>query len=76
VAAGVADPPSSFSQVNSISWSPVWTTALIGDRVVRNAGVTLSGFLPTNTDVNWSGPNGTSLLADVVEMTIPNVDCC
>jgi hypothetical protein len=63
VVATCLQPVSSFAQVNSISWSPNSTTALIGDRVVRNAGVTLSGFLPTNTDVNWSGPNGKSLLA-------------
>ena len=50
--------------VTSLSWSPSGARLLLDGDVVADAnGVRVSGFLPTNSDVQWSGPNGTSLLA-------------
>lgn len=52
------------SDVVNLAWSPAGTRLLLdGDAVADAAGVRVSGFLPTNRDVQWSGPNGTSLLA-------------
>jgi hypothetical protein len=50
--------------IKRLAWSPDSTALLLGsDRVARGETITNSGYLPTNTDVNWSGPKGTSLLA-------------
>ncbi len=52
------------SQIKRLSWSPDSTAVLLGsDHVGRGEKISASGYLPTNTDVSWSGPNGTSLLA-------------
>lgn len=51
-------------KIQRLSWSPDSTALLLGsDKVARGAKVAASGYLPSNLDVNWSGPNGTSLLA-------------
>ncbi len=50
--------------ISQLTWSPDSTAVLLGpDQVARGAKLTPSGYLPTNTDVEWSGPKGTSLLA-------------
>ena len=50
--------------VNRLAWSPDSTALLLGsDQVARGEVITASGYLPTNADVNWSGPKGKSLLA-------------
>jgi dipeptidyl aminopeptidase/acylaminoacyl peptidase len=50
--------------INQIKWSPDSKAVLLGaDMVARGPSIRPSGYLPTNKDVNWSGPKGTSLLA-------------
>jgi hypothetical protein len=50
--------------ISQLAWSPDSLAVLLGpDQVARGAKITASGYLPTNADVEWSGPKGTSLLA-------------
>jgi hypothetical protein len=50
--------------ISQLTWSPDTKGVLLGpDQVARGAKIVPSGYLPTNSDVEWSGPNGTSLLA-------------
>jgi hypothetical protein len=50
--------------IESLRWNPNGDAVLLGsDQIARGAVVAKSGYLPTNRDVNWSAPNGSSLLA-------------
>ncbi len=50
--------------IKQLDWSPDGSALLLGsDQVARGTKLSASGYLPTNPDVKWSGPNGKSLLA-------------